>query len=136
MNGFGRFTGYPGSHWPKWLAPRIVTFNAGQVGTLPRSQPLTGDGAIYLVRTPGHTAGHISAVVEDTGFMYFFAGNASYLRTTMGEALADGISANPQQQIKTLKAIRDLAQSRQLVYLPTHDPDAECRLIQRDTCAN
>lgn len=136
MNGLGRFTGYPGSHWPKWLAPRIVTFNAGQLGNLPRSQPLTGDGAIYLVRTPGHTVGHISAVVEAAGLLYFFAGDASYVRSTMGEAVADGIAANPNQQIKTLKAIRDLAQSRQLIYLPTHDPDVERRLAQRDSAVD
>lgn len=133
MNGFGRFTGYPASHWPKWLAPRIVTFNAGQLGNLPRSQPLTGDGALYLVRTPGHTSGHISAVVQESGLLYFFAGDASYVRAAMAEATADGIAANPQQQIKTLKAIRDLAQSRQLIYLPTHDPDVERRLAQRDS---
>ena len=111
----------------------MVTFNAGQLGNLPRSQPLTGDGAIYLVRTPGHTSGHISAVVQESDLLYFFAGDASYVRAAMAEATADGIAANPQQQIKTLKAIRDLAQSRQLIYLPTHDPDVERRLAQRDS---
>jgi glyoxylase-like metal-dependent hydrolase (beta-lactamase superfamily II) len=54
----------------------------------------------------------------------------------LAEATADGIAANPRQQIKTLKAIRDLAQSRQLIYLPTHDPDVERRLAQRDTSAD
>ena len=136
MSGLGRVAHYPNSHWPKWLAPRIVTFNAGQMGNLPRSQPLTGDGAIYLVRTPGHTPGHISVVVEDAGLIYFFAGDASYLRATMAEAIADGVSANPNMQIKTLKAIRDLAQSRPLIYLPTHDPDVERRLAQRDSAVD
>jgi len=39
-------------------------------------------------------------------------------------------------QIKTLKAIRDLAQSRPLIYLPTHDPDVERRLAQRDSAVD
>jgi len=132
MNSVGRLAAYPPQHWPDWLAPRIVTFNAGQLGGLPRSQPLTGDGAIYMVRTPGHTPGHIAAVLEHAGCVFFFAGDASYLRATMAEAVADGMASNPSQQVKTLKAIRELAQSRPLVYLPTHDPDVERRLADRD----
>jgi len=132
MGGVGRLAAYPPKHWPKWLTPRIVTFNAGPLGGLPRSQPITGDGSLYMVRTPGHTPGHIAAVLEDGGFIYFFAGDASYLRATMAEAVPDGMASNPMQQTKTLKAIRELAQSRPLIYLPTYDPDAERRLAARD----
>jgi len=132
MGGLGRLADYPQKHWPKWLTPRIVTFNAGRLGGLPRSQPLTGDGALYMVRTPGHTPGHIAAVLEDGGYLYVFSGDASYLRATMAEAVPDGLASNPMQQTKTLKAIRELAQSRPLIYLPTFDPDAERRLAARD----
>lgn len=133
MGGVGRLSGYPNAHWPKWLTPRMVTFNAGQIGGLARSQPLTGDGAIYLVRTPGHTHGSISCVVEDGGLMFFFAGDASYLHSTMCEMVADGYAAHPRLQVNTLRNIRELAQSRPMVYLPTHDPDATRRLMELDT---
>jgi len=131
--GVRRLSGYPAAHLPKWLTPRVVTFNAGQLGGLARSQPLTGDGAIYLVRTPGHTHGHISAAVEDSGLLYFFAGDASYLHSTMCEMAPDGYAAHPRLQVSTLRAIRDLALTRPLVYLPTHDPDVERRLAELDT---
>lgn len=132
MSGVGRLASYPPKHWPKWFTPRIVTFNAGQLGGLPRSQPITGDGSLYMVRTPGHTPGHIAVVLEDGETLYFFAGDASYLRATMAEAVPDGIAASPTQQVKTLKAIRALAQSRPLVYLPTHDPDVASRIAACD----
>jgi len=133
MGGVGRLSGYPNAHWPKWLSPRIVTFNAGQIGGLARSQPLTGDRSLYLVRTPGHTLGHISVALEDDGLLYFFAGDASYLLTTMSEAAPDGFAAHPRLQAATLRSIRDLAQKRPMIYLPTHDPDVPRRLRERDT---
>lgn len=132
MGGVGRLAGYSNAQWPAWLAPRVVTFNAGTLGALAKSQPLTGDGAIYLVRTPGHTLGHISAVVEDGDLMYFFAGDASYLHTTMCEAAPDGFAVHPRLQISTLTAIRSIALDRPMIYLPTHDPDAERRLCEVD----
>jgi N-acyl homoserine lactone hydrolase len=130
--GVGRLAGYSNAKWPEWLAPRIVTFNAGTLGGLARSQPLTGDGAIFLVRTPGHTLGHISAVVQDGDLLYFFAGDASYLHATMCEAAPDGFAVHPRLQISTLTAIRNLALDRPMIYLPTHDPDAERRLRELD----
>lgn len=131
--GVTRIVGYPATNWPKWLAPRMVTFNAGHLGGLPRSPPLTGDGAIYLVRTAGHTLGHVSVIVEDGEVLYFFAGDASYLHATMCEAVADGFASNPRLQVTTLEAIRALARQRPIIYLPTHDPDAERRLRDLDS---
>ena len=51
--------------WPVWLAPELVDLDGPAVGPFPASRPITEDGRIFLVPTPGHVEGHVSVVVRD-----------------------------------------------------------------------
>jgi glyoxylase-like metal-dependent hydrolase (beta-lactamase superfamily II) len=92
---------------------------------------LTEAGDVVAVATPGHTADHLSVIVEDRGITYFLAGDTSYNERLMLAGQLDGVCADEAVSRATLCAIRDLAMNRPTVYLPTHDPDAAERLANR-----
>lgn len=127
----GQLGGYLPQHWPAWLAPRFVEFAAQPVGPFPQSYPLTRAGDIRLLPTPGHTAHHLSVLLEDGETSYFFAGDTSYTEQFMVAQQVDGVSPDVAVSAQTLARIRALAQIRPLVYLPTHDPEAAARLAAR-----
>src|SRR5262249_25003216 len=103
----------------------------GPYGPFAASQRLTADGSVIAVATPGHTAHHISVIVEDGDSSIFIAGDTSYTEAAMLSGKIDGISPNAAVTTGTLGAIRQFATERPLVYLPTHDPDAGERLAKR-----
>ena len=65
------------------------------------------------------------------GTTYFLAGDASYDQHLMLAGRIDGISADDDVAGATLRAIRQFARSRRVVYLPTHDPESAARLAGR-----
>jgi glyoxylase-like metal-dependent hydrolase (beta-lactamase superfamily II) len=89
---------------------------------------LTEAGDVVAVATPGHTADHLSVIVEDRGITYFLAGDTSYNERLMLAGQIDGVCADDDMARATLRAIRDLARDRSTVYLPTHDPESAARL--------
>jgi glyoxylase-like metal-dependent hydrolase (beta-lactamase superfamily II) len=87
------------------------------------------------VATPGHTANHLSVVLEDGGLTYFLAGDASYAERYMLAGCVDGVSEDDDVARETLTAIGRFARSRPTVYLPTHDPGSAARMASRTTVA-
>jgi hypothetical protein len=51
----GPLFGYLNMHYPKWLKPKIVSFNDGPWESFERSSALTKDGRVRIASTPGHT---------------------------------------------------------------------------------
>jgi glyoxylase-like metal-dependent hydrolase (beta-lactamase superfamily II) len=96
---------------------------------------LTEVGDIIAVATPGHTADHISIIIQDSEITYFLAGDTSYNEELMLAGKLDGVSADEQVAGATLDAIRRFTQSRPTVYLPTHDPQSADRLTKRQVTA-
>lgn len=43
-----------------------------------RSAPLTRDGSIFAVETPGHMTGHVSIVARSEDLTYVLAGDLTY----------------------------------------------------------
>jgi N-acyl homoserine lactone hydrolase len=76
------------------------------------SRRLTEAGDVVAVATPGHTADHISVVVQDGGTAYFLAGDTSYNEQLMLAGKLDGVSADEQVSRATLDAIYPLASDR------------------------
>lgn len=97
-------------------------------GPFATSRRLTKAGDVVAVATPGHTADHLSVIVEDRGITYFLAGDTSYNERLMLAGQIDGVCADDDMARATLRAIRDLARDRSTVYLPTHDPESAARL--------
>jgi glyoxylase-like metal-dependent hydrolase (beta-lactamase superfamily II) len=131
----GRLRGYLPHRWPSWFDPKPLSLAAESFGPFAASRRLTQAGDVVAVATPGHTADHISVVVQDGDIDYFLAGDTSYNEDLMLEGRLDGVSADEQVTIATLDAIRRFARSRPTVYLPTHDPEAADRLANRRSAA-
>ncbi len=120
------------NRWPIWLKPQLVDLNGPAVGPFPASHPITRDGRIFLVPTPGHAVGHVSVVVRDEGITYFLAGDASYSQDNLRAEKADGVTYDPAVSIATLRAIKTFAAQEPTVFLPAHDPDGQRRLEKRE----
>jgi glyoxylase-like metal-dependent hydrolase (beta-lactamase superfamily II) len=127
----GRLRGYLPHRWPTWFDPIPLDLAPDAYGPFSASTHLTAAGDVVAVATPGHTAHHISVIVEEQGTTYVLAGDASYDQGRMLAGRIDGVSADDDLAAATLSAIRQFASGRRMVYLPTHDPDAAARLAGR-----
>lgn len=129
----GKLRGYLPHRWPAWFAPRLLDLPQEPFGPFPESVPLTSDGKVRIVATPGHTAGHVSVVLEEDGAAVMFAGDASYTEDLMLRGAIDGVAPDPRAARSTLERILAFTRERPAVYLPSHDPDAGERLERRAT---
>jgi N-acyl homoserine lactone hydrolase len=123
----GQLRGYLPNRWPPWFAPVPLDLAPDAFGPFIASTRLTDAGDVVAVATPGHTANHLSVVVQDAGTTYFLAGDTSYDDRMM----LDGVSPDEQVALTTLERIGRLSRERPTVYLPTHDPRSAERLAER-----
>jgi glyoxylase-like metal-dependent hydrolase (beta-lactamase superfamily II) len=128
----GRLGGYLNHRWPKWLSPTLVEFKNGAYGAFTHSYQLTRRGDVHLVSTPGHSAGHLSAIVQEENHVICFAGDATYSQEMLLADAIDGIGPDPAAQHRTHKQILQFATQTPMVYLPAHEWDAEQRLKTRE----
>ena len=129
----GSLLGAVPGQWPSWFAPRRVNLDGPPAQSFDRSYPLTADGTVFAVPTPGHMAGHMSVVVRTPGATYFLAGDATYDEELLKQRIVDGFSENIGVSLNTLDRIAAFARSEPTVLLPAHDPLAEQRLAERIT---
>lgn len=127
----GRMRGYLPHRWPAWFDPVPLALAAKPLGPFAASRRLTEAGDIIAVATPGHTADHVSVLVQEDEATLFLAGDASYTDALMLAAKVDGVSADDHVSSATLDAIGRFSRSRPTVYLPTHDPQSAVRLANR-----
>jgi N-acyl homoserine lactone hydrolase len=127
----GRLRGYLPNRWPSWFDPVPLDLAAEPLGPFAASRRLTEAGDVIAVATPGHTAEHLSVLVQEEGTTFFLAGDTSYNERLMLAARVDGVSSDERISIATLDAIRHFARARPTVYLPTHDPQSALRLASR-----
>lgn len=127
----GRFGGYLNQRWPKWLSPSLVDFEDIPYHAFAKSYPLTKSGDVRLVPTHGHSVGHMSILLEEDDHVIFFAGDTSYTQQLMLDQQIDGIAPNVREAQQTVLRIRQLAQTKPTIYLPTHDPESGERLVDR-----
>ena len=127
----GMLMGCLPQRWPVWLAPELVDLAGPAVGPFPASRPITEDGRIFLVPTPGHVEGHVSVVVRDAEVTWFLAGDATYSQVNLQAEQTDGVTNDPAGALATLRAIKRFAAAEPTIVLPAHDPDAPARLAAR-----
>lgn len=127
----GRLRGYLPNRWPSWFDPTPLNLAPEAFGPFAASKRLTEAGDVVVVSTPGHTADHLSIIVEQDGTTFFLAGDTSYDERLMLAGRVDGVSADDKVASATLDAIKRLARTRRTVYLPTHDPQSAIRLASR-----
>jgi len=131
----GRVRGYLPNRWPSWLDPTPLDLTSEPFGPFAASTRLTQDGDVRAIATPGHTADHISIIVQDGDMAFFLAGDASYSEDLMLSGKIDGVSADEHVAFATLAAIKRFTQGHATVYLPTHDPESATRLTNRSVVA-
>ncbi|MEO7913526.1 MAG: N-acyl homoserine lactonase family protein [Roseiflexaceae bacterium] len=128
----GRLAGYLSYRWPQSLAPILIDFQAYSAGAFPQRHVLTRVGDVQLVPTPGHSAGHMSLLLEEGDHIVCFAGDTSYTQALLLSTTVDGVATSPQVQQASQRAILRLANETPTVYLPSHEWDAERRLLARE----
>lgn len=124
----GMLMGCLPQRWPVWLAPELVELNGPVVGPFTASHPITRDGRILLVPTPGHVDGHVSVIVRGQSVTWFLAGDATYSQANLQAERTDGVTNDPATALATLRAIKRFARDEPTIILPAHDPEAPARL--------
>jgi N-acyl homoserine lactone hydrolase len=124
----GRARGYLPHRWPTGFDPTPLDLAPQAHGPFLSSKELTADGNVVAVATPGHTADHISVLVQREESVILLAGDTSYSEGLMLGGVVDGVGADEKVSAATLNAIQRLVRARPTVYLPTHDPGSAGRL--------
>jgi len=127
----GRLRGYLSNAWPSWFAPTRLRLDDGPWYGFPRSQVMNATGEIRVVPTPGHTAGHVSVLVEVDGVTCCLAGDATYTEDALLDDAVDALSPSEAVAHDTLARLRALTRHTPTVYLPTHDPESVARFEAR-----
>lgn len=131
----GKMMGCLPQHWPIWFKPDLIVPETRADGAFPLIHPITRDGRIFMVPTPGHSEGHMSVVVRGEGVTYFLAGDATYSEKNLRAEKPDGVTNNPGLSIATLRAIKAFAGREPTVILPAHDPEGPVRLAKHAVLA-
>ncbi|MBI1296089.1 MBL fold metallo-hydrolase [bacterium] len=126
----GKVQGYLPQHWPSWFAPEPIHFTSDPLGPFLETSVLTQAGDVVVVRTPGHTPHHISVIVREPERSYFLAGDTGYTQELLQRRIPDGVGASALTAVQTLERILEYADGHPTIYLPSHDPAAEQRLMQ------
>jgi len=121
---------------PAGFAPRTFELSGGPFGAFDRSLPLSEDGRIVAVPTPGHTPGHVSVIcVSDRAQHVMLAGDVTDTLEQLHAQRADAIGPNPAVHRETLARILVHCREHPTVFLPSHDPESEARLRDGVTVA-
>ena len=93
----------------------------------PRSWPVTPDGSIVALPTPGHSPGHTSFLVRRPEGDLLLAGDVTYDLPALFAQRDQGFIAQVEQHHRTLPLVLSLVQGG-IAYLPSHDPESPTRL--------
>jgi N-acyl homoserine lactone hydrolase len=114
---------------PPGFDPEPYVLDGGPFGAFPRSRPLSDDGRIVAVETPGHTPGHVSVIcVDDEGRHVMLAGDATDTLEQLYARRADAVAPDTKVHVATLETILAHCAQHPTVYLPSHDPESVARL--------
>lgn len=114
--------------WPKGWKPKLLSQTDKPVGPWKTSYPITSDGRVVAVDTPGHVPGHVCLVVYGDNATYVLGGDVAIDQELLDREWTDGINANPLQAAASLQKIKAFAHEQPIVLLPAHDPDSAARL--------
>jgi 4-pyridoxolactonase len=95
----------------------------------PRFETLAGDQEIakgvWLMETPGHTAGHYSLLVELKGRRpMLFTADACYGKKNMDMMVISSFHLDPVASVKSMQRLKDLAAKHDAELFYSHDPES------------
>jgi N-acyl homoserine lactone hydrolase len=111
-----------------------TALDGGPFGAFAASRPLTEDGRVTVVATPGHTPGHVSVIcVDDEGRHVLIAGDATDSIEQLRARRPDAVGPKPAVTVATIDRILEHASAHPVVFLPSHDPESASRLAAGTT---
>lgn len=113
---------------PEPFAPLPLVLDGPAVGAFASSAPLTADGRVIAVPTPGHTPGHLAVLVVQPNHHVLLIGDAAYDVAQLQDLQVDGVSPKASVAKDTMSRILRHADGHPTVVLPSHDPDGARRL--------
>jgi len=123
----GRLMRFMTAPVPRGFVPRVFDFNGPPLLGFARSWPVTSDGSVVALPTPGHSPGHTSYLVRRGGGDVLLAGDVTYDLPALEAQRDQGFIADVERHHDTLKRVRSLV-STGVAYLPSHDPCSPARL--------
>ncbi|HEY6762010.1 MAG TPA: MBL fold metallo-hydrolase [Baekduia sp.] len=118
---------------PPGFAPQPIALDGPAFGAFDHSTPLTADGRVVAVPTPGHTPGHLSVVVVQDDHHVLLAGDVAYDLAQLRDLHVDGVAPKDDVAIATMKTVLAHGARHPTVFLPSHDPESVTRLTQTTT---
>lgn len=86
-----------------------VSFDSGPFHTFERSQDLFGDGSVRLLPTPGHTPGHMCAMVDMGGYQLLITGDCLYTLRHLASGQIQAVRFNQVMGDTQVESIRRIA---------------------------
>ncbi|WP_233531466.1 N-acyl homoserine lactonase family protein [Paenibacillus alkalitolerans] len=114
------------SYKEKWF--KGVSFETFEPESIPYGpyrlgKDLFGDGLVYLVLTPGHTAGHVSVLARVEAGWLLLVSDAGYAEKSWQELILPGFTFDERQALDSLKWVREFSQREDCVAaIANHDP--------------
>lgn len=119
-------------HWPAGFRPELLEATGPTLGPWEATYPITADGTVIGVPTPGHVPGHLSVIVRGSGPDILLGGDVTYDQHLLDAEQTDGVNDHPHQAVEQLRRIKTYAAEHPVVLLPAHDPDAARRLAAQE----
>jgi glyoxylase-like metal-dependent hydrolase (beta-lactamase superfamily II) len=123
----GRLTRFLTAPVPSGFVPSVFDFDGPPLLGFERSWPVTSDGSMVALPTPGHSPGHTSYLVRRPQGDVLLAGDVTYELPSLESQQNQGFIDNVERHRDTLRRVRSFVRSG-VAYLPSHDPTALDRL--------
>jgi N-acyl homoserine lactone hydrolase len=123
----GRWLRFLTAPVPRGFVPNLFDFDGPALLGFPESWPVTPDGSIIALPTPGHSPGHTSFLVRRPEGDVLLAGDVTYDLPALHAGQDQGFIADVEQHHGTLPRVLSLVQGG-VGYLPSHDPESPARL--------
>ena len=115
---------------PAGIQFRSVAYADQAAGAFSNSMPLTEDGTISIIPTPGHANGHQSVLIADEGKSVCIVGDAAFSLAQIQSGEIGGIVESHTDAMLSAQMLKNQYESFGTVMLPTHDPDNAARLTE------
>jgi glyoxylase-like metal-dependent hydrolase (beta-lactamase superfamily II) len=90
--------------------------------------PLTERGDVFVMATPGHTAGHQSVVIDLGAHRIVIAGDAAFDDDQVAQGTIPGIVEQRAASLATYDLLNRVAREKPTLSLFTHDPANAAKL--------
>ncbi|HEX6582619.1 MAG TPA: N-acyl homoserine lactonase family protein [Thermoleophilaceae bacterium] len=124
----GQRDGYVKRQFDHGFDYRLVDFNSADANSFSgfaRSFDVFGDGSVRIAFTPGHSAGHMSVIVQTAHGEVLLAADAMFMRRTLDEEHLPHLLDDEHLFRRSLREIKQyVKETPDAVVIPGHDWDA------------